>query len=46
MILRELFDSSLPYEWTTKLPGDRYVAKFMVGDMNIDFQRMYFRMIH
>lgn len=31
MILRELFDRSLPYEWTTKLPGDRYVAKFMVG---------------
>ena len=31
MLLSELFDTSVPYTWTTTLPNDRYVAKFMIG---------------
>ena len=40
--LTELFDNPLPFEWTTKLPNDRYVAKFMVGHHEYRFSAHMF----
>lgn len=42
MILRELFDRALPYEWTTQIPGERYVARFMVGQLEYRFSAHLF----
>ena len=42
MLIRELFDRSLPYEWTTQIPGDRYVAKFKVDNLEYRFSAHMF----
>lgn len=42
MILRELFDRSLPYQWITQIPDDRYVAKFMVDNQEYRFSAHIF----
>jgi hypothetical protein len=42
MKLRELFDNPLPFDWTTKLPNDRYVAKFIAGKHEYRFSAHMF----
>jgi hypothetical protein len=41
--ITEVFDKALPYEWTTQIPNDRYVAKFMVGDLEYRFSAHIFK---
>lgn len=42
MLLRELFDRPVSYEWITQQPNDRYVAKFMVGEQEYRFSAHIF----
>ena len=42
MKLRELFDNPVPFEWTTKIPNDRYVARFVIGELEYRFSAHMF----